>query len=203
MANDNDFKEPPGFKDRPGDPAEPDAPPNVLLRSETRRTALFSYLGPVIALFAIVGVALIYWVNRGPVPVRDKPDNSVIGTSGRTTPGGGDPQPAFGRTRDEVANRAGIDQADEPRTDRSALTTIAGALAAPSATPRHVALSGVEVEKVEGGTIWVRDGDARIAVTLPKDAAVPRRGDRVDVSGVTERPQGGATRIAADVIHTK
>jgi hypothetical protein len=196
MANDNDFK------DRPGDPAEPGAPPNVLLRSETRRTALFSYLGPVIALFAIVGVALIYWVNRGPVPVRDKPDSSVIGTSGRTTPGGGDPQPAFGRTRDEVANRAGIDQADEHRTDRS-LTTIAGVLVAPSATPRHVALSGVEVEQVEGGTIWVRDGDARIAVTLPKDAAIPRRGDRVDVSGMTEQPQGGATRIAADAIHTK
>ena len=197
MANDNDSN------DRPRDLTEPGNPPNVLLRSETRRTALFSYLGPVIALFAIVGVALIYWVNRGPVPARDKPDHDVIGTSGRTTPGGGDPQPAFGRTRDEIANRGGIDSAeDAQRNELAALTTIDSVLAAPSSTPRHVALSAVEVEKVEGGTIWVHDGDARIAVTPPHGAAAPARGDRVDVSGTTEQ-RDGATRIVAEAIHSK
>jgi len=197
MANDNDFK------DRPGELTEPGDPPNVLLRSDTRRTALFSYLGPVIVLFAIVGVALIYWVNRGPVPAREKPDSDVIGTSGGTTPGGGDPQPAFGRTRDEIANRGEIDKAEEAqRHDLSAVTTIDRALAAPATVSRHVALSAVEVEKAEGSTIWVHDGDARIAVILPQGATAPRRGDRVDVSGITEQ-QDGATRIVAEAISTK
>jgi len=197
MANDNDIK------DRSGELNEPGDPPNVLLRSETRRTALFSYLGPVIALFAIVGVALIYWVNRGPVPAHEKPDSDVIGTSGRTTPGGGDPQPSFGRTHDEIVNRGESDKAVNAQgNDPSALTTIDRALAAPSAVPRHVALSAVEVEKAEGRTIWVRDGDASIAVILPQGAAVPRRGDRVDVSGLTEQ-RDGATRIVAEAIHTK
>jgi hypothetical protein len=197
MANDNETNDRPGTLNEPGDP------PNVLLRPDTRRAALFSYLGPVIALFAIVGVALIYWVNRGPVPARENPDRGVIGTSGRTLPGGGDPQPEYDRTRDEIANRGGIDRADEARRNNlSALTTIDRVLTTDSNTARPVTLSAVEVEKAEGNTIWVRDGDARIAVALPQGAAAPQRGDRVDVSGITER-RDGATQIVADAIHTK
>ena len=68
--------------DRSDEIDDPTNPPNVLLRPENRRAALWSYLGPVIALFAIVGVALIYWVNRGPVSDSVRTDDAATDGDG-------------------------------------------------------------------------------------------------------------------------
>src|SRR6186713_2056419 len=91
---------------------DPNNPPRVLLKPEARRAALWSYLGPVIALFVIVGVAMIYWVNRGPLPREARTDEAAIGTVGRDAPGGGDPQGAFKNAEEELKHR-GVPGADE------------------------------------------------------------------------------------------
>src|SRR5688572_32475173 len=73
--------------DRSNEITDPDNPPQALLRPEARRAALWSYLGPVIALFVIVAVALVYWGNRGSAAPDERTDDAAIGTVGRESPG--------------------------------------------------------------------------------------------------------------------
>ena len=71
----------------------PENPPNSVLSKSTRRAAIGSYLGPVIVLFVIVGLGLIYWSNRGPSqPDRDT-THTGVGTTGENGPGAFDPRP--------------------------------------------------------------------------------------------------------------
>ena len=91
---------------------DPSNPPNALLRDESRSRALMSYVLPIVILFVILGLGLIYWSTRpaiGPTP-----DESTIGTTGERTPGGSDPEPDFGDTRDELEFR-GADRPDDGR----------------------------------------------------------------------------------------
>src|SRR5687767_2246282 len=70
---------------------DPKNPPQSVLKPEVRRAALMSYLGPVVALFAVVGIILIYWSNRGPVSSDEPRERDAVGTIGNNSPGGADP----------------------------------------------------------------------------------------------------------------
>jgi hypothetical protein len=99
---------------------DPSNPPNALLRKETRSRALMSYVLPIVILFVIVGLGLIYWATRGPV-ADDERDESPIGTSGEPAPGAADPQPRFDDTTDELEFRgASPPDGDAPQVDRPA-----------------------------------------------------------------------------------
>ena len=186
--------------DRPaGDLNKRADPPYAVIRPEARRVALVSYLGPVIVLFAIVGIALIYWVNRGPVESSDRTDRDTIGTFGRDA-GGGTAEPDFGSTRDEIRFRGGSDPAD--RTS-NAVTTVAQVLRMDASRSQPVALAGVRVDRTAGDVVWVSDGDGRLAVVRPAGTTVPHPNDRVDVAGVSESDSQGGVRIRATTLHVR
>ena len=42
----------------------PENPPNSVLSKGARRATLWSYFVPVVMLFAVIGVALVYWSNQ-------------------------------------------------------------------------------------------------------------------------------------------
>jgi len=178
-----------------GHPEDPRNPPNSLLQPETRRTALASYLGPVIALFVVAGIAFLYWANRGPT-TPDERNEDTVGTSGDSTPGGFEPEPRLDDTRDELANRgAGTsDTALEP-TLNSVRQVISS-----REQGKRVSLENVEVADVgPGNQYWVREDDSRLAVIAPDGSRAFKRGDRVHVTGVIELHNGApvvrATRV--------
>jgi hypothetical protein len=102
---------------------DPNLPPNVMVNKTTRNNAFWSYMGPVIALFVIFAIAMVYWMNND--SRRPNDDNQVIGTSGDTNSGVNDngeptaghantgdrkeggfqPAPRPGNTNDEIENR--------------------------------------------------------------------------------------------------
>ena len=94
----------------------PRNPPQAVLNPGARGTALKSYLGPIVVLFVIIGLALIYWARRD--PGRDFDDNSLNPTTGTTgerlkdgdpsrdlNQGGGDPASQPDSTKDELKDR--------------------------------------------------------------------------------------------------
>jgi hypothetical protein len=177
---------------------DPHNPPRSLLRPQTRSAALWSYLGPVVAFFAVAGIAFFYWANRGPSTDRAVDEDQAIGTVGRQLPGGFDPQPEFSSAREEIEHRGGTGQGAAPAGSTAAVTTISSVLATNPNTPQRVTLEDVTVDRVDGGTFWVKQGDARIAVVGLRDGRTPAQGDEVTVYGLTERDDNGAIRIRAD-----
>ena len=178
--------------DRSDEITDPHNPPEVLLKPEARRAAVWSYLGPVIALFVIAGVAMIYWVNRGPAARDARTDQAAIGTVGRDAPGGGDPQGPFKSTDDELKYR-GLPSADE-----GTIRSIEGARAADGGSSRRVMLERVTVDTVDGSTTWIKDGSDRIAVVTDSAPGVTS-GDTASVSGTTERDSQGNVRIRGSI----
>src|SRR4051794_19082992 len=96
------------------DTTDPQNPPNSVANRDVRRSALRAYLGPLVALFVIAGVALIYWANRSPVMHSDPAEvattgQDVVGERGNSsdTPGGFDPQGHASSTSDEIERRGG------------------------------------------------------------------------------------------------
>jgi hypothetical protein len=172
---------------------DPNNPPRSVLKPEARRAAVWSYLGPVIALFVIVGVALIYWANRGPSPRDARTDDAAIGTVGRDSPGGFNPQPTFNSTEEEVRFRG-----DAPGPEDNSIRSIEDALQSDASSPRRVTLEDVTVENVQGSVTWVKDGDQRIAVATESTPAV-KAGDTALVSGMTERDSQGRMRIRGSI----
>lgn len=89
-------------------------PPNSVVNREVRRTALRTYLLPLVALLIVAGLALIYWANRSPVSPQSPAEigtsgQDVVGERGGTsgTPGGSDPAGRPGSTQDEMERRGG------------------------------------------------------------------------------------------------
>jgi hypothetical protein len=177
--------------DRSNEITDPGNPPQVLLKPGARRAALWSYLGPVIALFVIVAVALVYWGSRGPAAPDERTDDAAIGTVGRNSPGGGDPQPAFKSTADELKHRGW------PASDENTLRSIDRARAADQSSQR-VMLDHVTVDKTEGPVTWVKNASDRIAVVGDGTPEV-KPGDVVSVTGMTERDANGNVRIRGDI----
>jgi hypothetical protein len=90
---------------------DPNLPPNVMVNKTTRNNAFWSYMGPVIALFVVFAIAMLYWMNNDN-PTRPNDTNQVIGTSGDTNSGdrregGFQPDPKPDSTREEIERRGG------------------------------------------------------------------------------------------------
>ena len=164
-----------------------------------------SYLGPVIVLFAVVGVALIYWVNRGPVTLDERGEPDAIGTAGTATPGGSNPDPDFRSTREELEYRgtrrrhARIGQrqrcsrpADEPRAVQS------GAAAGDGSRSTTWRLCPSTATRCGSST-----GTGRIAVRAPANTPAIESGSHVSVAGATELDERGGVRIRASRVKEK
>lgn len=182
---------------------DPHNPPNALLRPETRSRALMSYLAPVVVLFVVVGIALIYWANRGPVSVADEDrEENAVGTVGRDAPGGTDPAPEFGGTRDEIRYRSG-DNAAGDRPDAGGSEAVMDVAAVSStAAGQRVRLQDIEVDAVDGSTLWIGGEKGRVAVVVPAGTSVSA-GDRIDVIGTTEVSDQGTARIRASEVRQR
>lgn len=172
----------------------PENPPNSVVNRGVRRTALRTYLGPIVIFFVLVAAALGYWATQPGAP-RAAPDadaDQAEGTAGveagRTdTPGGHDPQPTAGTTREEIERRAG-----DAVTELGAVIENGGR----GAIGRRVDVRDVEVERVESpALVWVRDGAARVAVVMPPGRTAAT-GEEIDIAGVVERA-GDSARIRA------
>jgi hypothetical protein len=180
----------------------PRNPPNVLLQPRTRRRALLSYVVPIVALFAVVGIALIYWLNRPADPASAQRDPDAVATGGSQLPGGFDPAPRPDGTRDEVQFRGAGEAPGRIARDIDSdetLTSVAHVLDATS-RGQHVQLDNVEVVSIEDGRLWVRDGETRVAVTTQHGAPDVEAGARVDVAGTTERGANGVMQIRASEV---
>ena len=194
----------------PGDRVErheteaPSNPPNALLRPAVRRTALWTYLGIIVAFFLVVGGALIFLTGTGFSPDGDdRTDPSAVGTSGdrmprENTPGGFDPGPSGGGTRSELEHRGAGEPPQGPMPGLRGLRN----QSADAIAGRRIELENVEVERANGGTFWIRDGDERAAVITAGGMPTVRAGQRVDVNGTLER-SGNEIRIRATRIDVK
>jgi hypothetical protein len=208
----------PDTPERYEDTRDPRNPPNSVANSHVRSTALRSYLGPLLAFFIIVGLALIYWANRGPA-VGDVDERAEIGTTGdrqdtvgergnRTdTPGGFNPDPQPGSTRDEVEFRGGNEPATElpGLTSETTLTNLRAMADSDGKTliGKRIDVDDVKVVRAEDATrFWVEDGSTRVAVVAPSGGPSVSVGSTVTVSGIVEPDGQGGTRIRATRVTT-
>lgn len=194
---------------------DPKNPPNSVLNASVRRTALRSYLGPLVVFFLVVGIGLIYWANRPPL-VSGADDRGEIGTTGGDvsndiigergnrddTPGGIDPGPRPDSTADELRSR-GVDQPAKPSPGLRPETMLTG-LAMLEGEPkdltgRRIDLRNVDVVDARGASqFWVQDGNHKAEVTAPRRGPAVKSGSRVNVSGVVEEDGRGGVRIRAE-----
>ena len=182
----------------------PTNPPGAVANPQVRRTAVFTYLGIIVGFFLVVGAALLFWAGTGAGPI-DEPgrlDPDAIGTSGaprpgEDTPGGFDTAPDHDDTESELEFRGAGEPAQGPMPALRGLGDSSEA-----STGRRIELRDVEVERADGGTLWIRDGDHRAVVTTSGDMPTVRPGQRVDVTGTIEAGSDG-TRIRANRIQVK
>jgi hypothetical protein len=195
---------------------DPKNPPNSVLNPAVRRTALRSYLGPLVVFFLVIGVGLIYWANRAPL-ISGNPDGQQVGTSGAAderqdivgergnrddTPGGDNPAPRPDDTADELRTR-GVDQpsAPLPGTNRSTMLT---GLAMLEGEPKELAGRRIEMRNVEvinargSSQFWVQEGNSKVEVTAPRNGPAVKDGAKVNVSGVVEEDGRGGVRVRAE-----
>jgi hypothetical protein len=166
-----------------------------VLNKGVRRSALWTYLTPLILFFAGVAVIFAYWGTSPPVHDRDVVEPAAKGAtgterarSGEQTPGGHNPDPAISSPKDEVEHRAGriITELDDVFENNGR-----------DAIGRRIELRDVEVERVESPTLfWVRDGNARAAVASGPGIDRVRAGQSINVFGTVERSDG-SVRISA------
>jgi hypothetical protein len=189
------------YSPRDPDPNAPQNPPQSVANRDVRRTALRTYLLPIVGLFLVIGLALLYWASRPPVSERaanqpSREDPNVAGTAGErnpddNSPGGHEPQRTPDSTADEIQHRGG-----------HAVTEL-GALLEENAhgeIGRRVEIQDVDVEQVDSPTsFWVRDGNARVQVIAPSAGAQVRQGQQVNLTGVAER-SGNVLRIRASKV---
>jgi hypothetical protein len=167
---------------------DPKNPPDAVLNKTARRAAVWSYFVPIVVLFVVIGVALVYWSLRA--PHSEAADRTEVGTVGRPD-GGFDPKPRPDTPRDEIKFR-GSDL--EPITRISALReanvfSMAG---------RRVELQGLKVESASGNVLWVRDDDRKYAIVTPGTTASVKAGATISVRGRVEPDEQGEARIVAD-----
>jgi hypothetical protein len=196
------------YTSRNPDPNAPQNPPNSVVNRDVRRTALRTYVGPIIALFLIVGLVLLYWASRPPAADREanqieRDDPNVEGTAGERNPGGAtpsgvdtqagghEPQRTPESTREEIEHRGG-----------DAVTELGELLdeGARGELGRRVEIADVDVERVDSPTsFWVADGNARVQVVASQGGLAVRQGQQVHITGVAER-SGNSIRIRASKV---
>jgi hypothetical protein len=109
-----DHRDEPGSAGRYAETSDPNLPPNVMVNKRTRNNAFWAYMGPVLVVFAVFAIAMIYWMNHHS-PAASDSDRQTIGTSGdgnagdERREGGFEPQPRPDNTADEL-NRRGVEK---------------------------------------------------------------------------------------------
>jgi hypothetical protein len=188
----------------------PANPPNSVLQPDVRRTAVWTYLGLLVVFFLIVGAAFLFWTVAGPrVDSDDRTDASAVGTSGARLPregtaGGFDPAPRSSSTAEEIQSRGGtLNQPGSPQ-GAAAITSLQALheQSPQSLAGRRIDLDNVQVERADGGSFSVRQGDERATVVTAGGAPTVQAGQRVDLSGTLEA-SGNSARIRATRIEVK
>jgi hypothetical protein len=89
-----------------GETVNPKNPPNSVLRPEVRNATFWAYLGPLIIIVVVLGIALLYWSTRD--TSEDRSTEPTVGTSGENPGRGGfNPDPTPDSTKDESEYRGG------------------------------------------------------------------------------------------------
>jgi hypothetical protein len=172
-------------------------------------TARTAWLGSSVGVLAIV--FLVFAAGFGWVLVQRElgkggrtPDSQTIGTSGArdNTPGGFDPAPIPGSTRDELEYRGVGDPPRGPMPGLSGqyITEAGDVKHAPVGS--RVRLTNVAVDRTDGDTFWIRAGDTTLAVMAPGGTPTVTRGQQVNVTGTIE-DTGETRRIRASRIDVK
>src|SRR5215217_6319149 len=125
---------------------QPQNPPNSVLNKDTRRAAVLSYFVPVVVLFVVIGIALVYWSNQPSRSESGDRDRAEIGTTG-STDGGSQPEPRPDNPRDEINYRG---QDLSPITRVSELRDID----ARQMSDRRVSIAEAEVDSATGTMLW-------------------------------------------------
>lgn len=189
----------------------PQNPPNSVLNPRVRRAALWTYLGPLVAFFVAVGVALFYFATRPPDrETKDENVWNVTGTAGEVAPGGHSPDPVPASPEKEIEERGVVRDLSEPPAPRvkpEALLTELGVVldSKPEQIIGHyVDVQDVGVVDVKSATSFsVQDGRAKVAVVAPTSSPAPRNGQRVNVTGTVERDGTGGVRIRASRVDVR
>jgi hypothetical protein len=178
----------------------PQNPPNSVVGPEERTGWLLSSVGTLVLVFLVIGGAFAWvLVQRELGKGGRTPD--AIGTSGvrDQSPGGFNPEPSHDSVGDELKFRGNPTQTSTPGS--SADITQPGDVAGAPAGAR-VSLRNVFVDRVDGGTFWIRSGDATVLIAAPGGIPTVRAGQLVNVSGTIETA-GLTTRIRASRIDVK
>jgi hypothetical protein len=173
----------------------PENPPNSVLSKGARRATVLSYFVPVVVLFVVVGIALVYWSNQPEHSQTPDRDRSEIGTVGRTD-GGSQPEARPDNARSEIQYRGG-DLAPITKVDQ--LKDVD----ARTMNGRRVSIDEAEVDSVSGNMLWVRDGDEKFAVIAPAGSPSVRPGTKVSITGHVVADSSGAAQIRADRVQEK
>ena len=198
---------------------DPKNPPNSVLQPAARTAALTSYLGGIVVLFVVIGLALVYWTASGRRIAQDPGeradtearDNAEVGTAGErdpnlASPGGFSADPRPGDTSDELKFR-GADDRDAQRelNARSSATKLRAILDVSPATAvgMPVDIRGITVANVDGGSFWIHDGNDKIEVVPPAGAPQVRSGQSVDVAGTVESDGRSGVRVRAARVSTR
>ena len=173
----------------------PNNPPNSVLGKDARRAAVWSYFVPVVVLFVVIGLALVYWSNQPERSQAGERDGSEIGTAGRTD-GGNQPESRPGNARDEIAYRG---------NDLSPITRVKDLrdVDARQMSGRRVAIAEAEVESASGNVLWVRDDDRRFKVIAPAGTPTATSGATVAIDGRVADDGNGAPQIVAEHVQVK
>jgi hypothetical protein len=184
----------------------PQNPPNSMV-NPTARTAWWGSSVGILAIVFLIVVAGFGWVlvQRELGKGGRTPDSETIGTSGAVrdnAPGGFDPAPEPGSTRDELKFRGVGDQPQGPMPGLSAddVTAVGAVKNAPAGS--RVRLTNVAVDRAEGDAFWIRAGDTTLAVVAPGGTPTVRAGQQVNVTGTLE-VTGDTRRIRASRIDVK
>jgi hypothetical protein len=205
---------PPSNQDRQyGETVDPKNPPNSVLQPAARTAALTSYLGGIVVLFVVVGLALVYWTASGRRIAQDPGqrvtdearDNAEVGTAGErdpnlSSPGGGSADPRAGDTNAELEFRGADDRDAQRDLNARTIGTKVGAVldvSPAAAIGMPVDIRGITVANVDGGSFWIHDGNDKIEVVPPAGAAPVRAGQSVDVAGKVEADGRSGVRIRA------
>jgi len=180
---------------RDRDPNAPQNPPQSVVNKDVRRSALRTYLLPLVLFFGCVAIVFMVWRTSPPPRGEDRTEPRAEGTTGtererarERTPGGHNPDRKPSSTEEELEHRGG-----------RVINTIEGILEDGSrdVIGRRVELHRVNVERVESPTLlWIRDGNARVAVSTAVGSTPVKAGQSIDVAGTIERA-GPGVRIRA------
>ncbi len=184
------------------DTHDPTNPPRAVLNPRVRSIPLYTFLGGILVVFAVIGIVLLYvrTSDRQAEPGPAEP-GAAVGTAGDRLPGGVEPRPTPGTTQDELAFR-GVDDARPqgpipPLATTDAVTRVDAFDDPGTVAGRRVELENALVDAREGDTIWLREGTTRVAVAVPSGTPAIETGMRVDISGVVETTDDTRTRIRA------